>query len=107
MKRYYKSEEINTKNHFLVNTIWPVAGSKKGDEYRIEMHDKGFTCECKGFMYNSKCRHTKASSSIKFCVYEDFTEQTVHIVKTCKPISCGASVWIEDRCIAMNCREIK
>ena len=59
MKRYYKSEEINTKNHFLVNTIWPVAGSKKGDEYRIEMHDKGFTCECKGFMYNSKCRHTK------------------------------------------------
>ena len=59
MKRYYKSEEINTKNHFPVNTIWPVAGSKKGDEYRIEMHDKGFTCECKGFMYNSKCRHTR------------------------------------------------
>ena len=59
MKRYYKSEEINTQNHFLVNTIWPVAGSKKGDEYRIEMHDKGFTCECLGFTYNAKCRHTK------------------------------------------------
>ena len=57
--RYYKPKEIVTKKHFLVNTIWPVAGSKKGDEYNITMHDKGFTCECLGFTYNGKCRHTR------------------------------------------------
>lgn len=54
--KYYKSKEINTKNHFLVNSTWPVSGSK-GNEYSVEMHDKGFTCECLGFTYNSKCKH--------------------------------------------------
>jgi len=72
MKRYYKSEEINTKNHFLVNTIWPIEGSKKGDEYSIEMHDKGFTCECLGFTYNGKCRHTK--QVVSMLSYEDFNK---------------------------------
>jgi len=55
--RYYKPKEINTKNHFLVNTIWPIEGSN-GNEYSVEMHDKGFTCDCQGFTYRSKCKHT-------------------------------------------------
>ncbi len=38
--RYYKSPEITTKNHFLVNTIWPVKGSK-GNTYSVKMHEKG------------------------------------------------------------------
>ena len=57
MKRYYKSKEIHTKNHFLVNTIWPVKGSKS-NEYFVQMHEKGFTCDCLGFMYSGKCKHT-------------------------------------------------
>ena len=55
--RYYKPKEIITKKHFLVDTIWPVKGSK-GNEYSVKMHEKGFTCECLGFTYNGKCKHT-------------------------------------------------
>ena len=55
--RYYKPKEINTKKHFLVGTVWPIEGSKN-NTYSIEMHEKGFTCNCLGFTYNGKCKHT-------------------------------------------------
>ena len=61
--RYYKSPEITTKNHFLVDTIWPVKGSK-GNTYSVKMHEKGFTCECLGFTYNGKCKHTSQVTSL-------------------------------------------
>jgi hypothetical protein len=61
--RYYKSPEITTKNHFLVDTIWPVEGSK-GNTYSVKMHEKGFTCECLGFSYNGKCKHTSQVTSL-------------------------------------------
>ena len=57
MIKYYKAEKISTKDHFLVGTVWPVEGSKN-NTYSIEMHDKGFTCDCQGFTYRSKCKHT-------------------------------------------------
>ena len=55
--RYYKPKEIITRNHFLVGTVWPIEGSKN-NTYSIEMHEKGFTCDCLGFTYNGKCKHT-------------------------------------------------
>ena len=55
--RYYKPKEIITRNHFLVGTVWPIEGSKN-NTYSIEMHEKGFTCNCLGFTYNGKCKHT-------------------------------------------------
>ena len=55
--RYYKPKEIITKKHFLVGTVWPIEGSKN-NTYSIEMHEKGFTCNCLGFTYNGKCKHT-------------------------------------------------
>ena len=55
--RYYKPKEIVTKKHFLVGTVWPIEGSKNNTD-SIEMHDKGFTCDCLGFTYNGKCKHT-------------------------------------------------
>jgi len=55
--RYYKPKEIITKKHFLVGTVWPIEGSKN-NTYSIEMHEKGFTCDCLGFTYNGKCKHT-------------------------------------------------
>ena len=56
IKRYYKSKNIETQNHFLVDSTWPVKGSKE-NEYDVKMHDKGFTCDCLGFTYNGKCKH--------------------------------------------------
>ena len=67
--RYYKSPDIITKKHFLVDTIWPVKGSK-GNEYSVKMHEKGFTCECLGFTYNGKCKHTSYVTSL--LINEDY-----------------------------------
>jgi hypothetical protein len=61
--RYYKPSEITTKNHFLVGTVWPIEGSKN-NTYSIEMHEKGFTCDCQGFMYRGKCKHTSQVTSL-------------------------------------------
>jgi len=69
MKKYYKHPEINTKNHFLVANTWSIEGSK-GNEYSIEMHEKGFTCECLGFTYNGKCKHVKEVTDL--ITYEDY-----------------------------------
>ena len=67
--RYYKPKEIITKKHFLVGTVWPIEGSKN-NTYSIEMHDKGFTCDCLGFTYNGKCKHT--SQVISLLIHEDY-----------------------------------
>ena len=67
--RYYKPKEIITKKHFLVGTVWPIEGSKN-NTYSIEMHDKGFTCDCLGFTYNGKCKHTSHVTSL--LIHEDY-----------------------------------
>ena len=53
--RVYPSDIIKTKNHWAVGTVWTALGSK-GNEYNIEMQDKGFTCDCPAF---KKCKHIK------------------------------------------------
>jgi uncharacterized Zn finger protein len=43
----------------MVGFVWPVAGSK-GNEYSVELHDKGFDCDCPGFTFRGSCKHSKA-----------------------------------------------
>jgi uncharacterized Zn finger protein len=43
----------------MVGTVWPMEGSK-GKTYGVELHDKGFNCECTGFAYHGYCKHSKA-----------------------------------------------
>ena len=52
----FPSEEINTEKHPFVGVVWPIIGSK-GDEYSVEMTDKGFTCDCPAYR---KCKHIKS-----------------------------------------------
>ena len=53
--RVYPSDLIDTKGHWAVGTVWNTEGSK--GTYNIEMHSKGFTCDCPAFR---KCKHIKA-----------------------------------------------
>jgi hypothetical protein len=53
--KVYPSEIINTKNHWAVGTVWSAVGSK-GTEYKIEMQNAGFSCDCPAF---KKCKHIK------------------------------------------------
>jgi len=44
---------INTDGHWLLGTIWQFRGCK------VEMHDTGFSCDCKK-KQREKCRHIKS-----------------------------------------------
>jgi hypothetical protein len=56
-ERYLKPNAFNSKNHWMVGITWPVTGSK-GNEYGVTLHDKGFQCECSGFTFRGKCKHS-------------------------------------------------
>jgi len=51
----FPTETINTKGHWAVGTVWPVTGSK-GDQYSVEMLDRGWECSCPAYR---KCKHIK------------------------------------------------
>lgn len=56
---FLKPTEFDPKDHWMVGVVWPVAGSK-GNEYSVELHDKGFACDCTGFSFRGKCKHSQA-----------------------------------------------
>ena len=57
--KFLKPTAFNPEGHWMVGVVWPVAGSK-GNSYAVELHDKGFACECTGFAFHGKCKHSKA-----------------------------------------------
>ena len=56
-EQYLKPTYFKTKDHWMVGTVWPVKGSKD-NEYSVELTDKGFTCDCTGFTFRGKCKHS-------------------------------------------------
>ena len=42
----------------MVGFVWNVVGSK-GNNYSVELHDKGFECDCIGFGFHGYCKHSK------------------------------------------------
>jgi len=58
-KKYLKPTDFDPKGHWMVGIVWPVKGSK-GNEYSVELTDKGFDCDCPGFGYHGYCKHSKA-----------------------------------------------
>ena len=57
--KYLKPTIFNPKDHWMVGIVWPVKGSK-GNEYSVELHDKGFDCDCPGFTFRGTCKHSQA-----------------------------------------------
>lgn len=51
----HPTENINTKGHWAVGTVWPVIGSK-GDEYSVEMTNWGWECSCPAYRM---CKHIR------------------------------------------------
>ncbi len=58
VRRYLKPDGWNFKNNHLVGTEWSVAGSKAGTFYAVVLTDKGFSCDCTGFQFHGKCKHS-------------------------------------------------
>jgi hypothetical protein len=57
--RYLKPTEFDPKGHWMVGIVWSVKGSKD-NTYNVELYDKGFKCECTGFSFHGKCKHSTA-----------------------------------------------
>jgi hypothetical protein len=55
----FASEQINTKGHWAVGVVWPVTGSK-GDQYSVEMLDRGWECSCPAYRL---CTHIKGDEA--------------------------------------------
>lgn len=58
-KRYAKPEGWQFKNNFLAGTEWSVKGSKADSFYTVALSEQGFSCNCYGFQYYGKCKHSK------------------------------------------------
>ena len=58
-KRFLKPTEFDPKDHWMVGVVWPVTGSK-GNTYSVELHGKGFECDCPGFGFHGYCKHSRA-----------------------------------------------
>jgi hypothetical protein len=57
-KRYLKPADWTFKGNLLVGTEWSVAGSKKNSFYTVALTEQGFTCDCTGFTFYGKCKHS-------------------------------------------------
>tara|TARA_X000001036_G_scaffold283232_1_gene263041 strand:- start:602 stop:823 length:222 start_codon:yes stop_codon:yes gene_type:complete len=55
---YLKPTEFNPKGHWMVDIVWPVKGSKD-NVYDVTLHDRGFTCDCPGFSFRGRCKHSQ------------------------------------------------
>jgi hypothetical protein len=58
-ERYLRPTVFSPKGHWMVGTIWPMQGSKD-NVYNVELHDKGFNCDCPGFTFRGSCKHSQA-----------------------------------------------
>jgi hypothetical protein len=58
-KRYLKPADWTFKGNLLVGTEWSVAGSKKNSFYTVALTEQGFTCDCTGFTFYGKCKHSE------------------------------------------------
>ena len=59
-QRYLKPTQFKPKGSMFEGLVWTVSGSKPGTSYAVELHEKGFTCECSGFTFRGKCKHSES-----------------------------------------------
>ena len=57
-QKFFKPTDLfDFKTHWAVGLEYPIEGSK-GNSYTVTIADKGFTCDCPGFTFRGKCKHT-------------------------------------------------
>jgi len=56
--KFLKPTAFNPKGSMFEGIVWKITNSKGTDTYDVECTDKGFTCDCSGFTFRGKCKHS-------------------------------------------------
>lgn len=59
VQKYMKPDFEFNRDLFL-GLVWTRTNSKGTGEYNIALETKGFTCDCPGFTFRGKCKHTQS-----------------------------------------------
>lgn len=57
--RIQKFDDINFKNHHLVDVVWPIRSARTNEIYKVTMTDYGFSCNCTAGQLRGKCKHAQ------------------------------------------------
>ena len=56
----YMKPDFTFNRELFEDLTWPVANSKGTGSYAVTLEHKGFTCDCPGFTFRGRCKHTQA-----------------------------------------------
>ena len=54
----YMKPDFEFARDLFEDVTWTRANSKGTGSYNITLEPKGFTCDCPGFTFRGKCKHT-------------------------------------------------
>ena len=57
-QRYLKPTLFKPKDSIFEGLVWKISNSKGNGTYDVECTEKGFTCDCSGFTFRGKCKHS-------------------------------------------------
>ena len=55
----YMKPSFEYNKSIFEGLIWSEPNSKGTGTYAVTLHPKGFDCDCPGFMFRGKCKHTQ------------------------------------------------
>jgi len=58
-KQSYFKPTFEYDKSLFEGLVWPVTNSKGTGTYDITLEPKGFTCDCPGFSFRGKCKHSQ------------------------------------------------
>jgi len=58
-KQSYMKPSFKYDKSIFEGLIWKEPNSKGTDTYDVTLEQKGFTCDCPGFTFRGRCKHTQ------------------------------------------------
>ena len=58
-KRYLKPTAFDPQGSLFEGLVWTLPSSKGDKTYNITLDPKGFECDCTGFAFHGRCKHSQ------------------------------------------------
>ena len=74
-KQSYFKPDFDFARDLFEGLTWKEPNSRGTGTYDITLEPKGFTCDCPGFTFRGKCKHTlNVNNRIKEAIYGEVPE---------------------------------